>query len=98
MYFLVLLFTIVVLKLYINHVYKIKENFFFRDILDTQNNKVEEKSPEHKSLIERIRLKFKDLQSKQKIIASIKEETNENKIQGMNILNENTYKKRLLNR
>ena len=98
MYFLVILFIIVVFKLYIERFHKVKEKFFFRDLLDEQENKNEpEKSSEHQSLIEKIRLKFEELKEKQKNIAMIKEETKENQKQGTQSLNKNSYYRRLLN-
>jgi len=101
MYFLVLLFIIVVLKLYITHVNKIKERFVFRDLLDEQTENEQERSPEYQNIInnyiERIKQKFKDLQDKRKAISSIKEEIDDNEEQGMNSLNKNSYNRRLLN-
>lgn len=101
MYFLVLLFIIVVLKLYIKHVKKVKERFVFGDLLEKKKKKEKERSPEYQNIlnnyINQIKQKFKDLQDKRKAITSIKEEIRDNKEGGMKVLNKNSYNKRLLN-
>jgi hypothetical protein len=103
MYFLLLLFIIVLLKLYITSKYKVKEQFFFTDLINKQknnNNVQSSRSPEYQNIINnyinQIKSKFEDLQEKRNIISSIKEESQKNIKQGNVMRNKNSRNKILL--
>lgn len=102
MYFLLLLFIIVLLKLYITSNHKVKEQFFFADLINKQknNNVQSSRSPEYQNIINyyinQIDSKFKDLQEKRNIISSIKEESQEIMKQGNKMMNKNSRNKILL--
>jgi hypothetical protein len=101
MYFLILLFVIVALKLFFKYTNRKKEQFLlFNPKKLNKNTQENENNSEYQNIkkyyINKIKEKFKDIEEKKNSIISMKKETQNNIKNGNLALNNNNRNKRRL--